>query len=84
MYVNDIIYTIKYVFNILNFCLVAEAYQVALRIKEKLLRKQLVIRKFLGYGRGQQQENKMEENKIPFGTVDRPVGRAFNVHKIRG
>ena len=51
---NGLSYVIQDEFNVLNFCLVAEAYQAALRIKEKLLRKQQNVKRAPRYGRGKQ------------------------------
>ena len=65
-YLNGLSYEIQDEFTILNFHLVAEGYQVALRIEEKLLTRQDNVKKYSGYGQGQQKTG-YHLNQIRYG-----------------
>ena len=65
-YLNGLSYEIQDDFTILNFHSVVEAYQVALRIEEKLLRRQHNVKRYSGYGQGQQKTG-YHLNRIRYG-----------------
>ena len=74
-YVNGLSYAIQDEFNALNFHSVAEAYQVALRIEEKLLRKQQNTRINIGYRRRQQKEKQVEDGESSSIAAEETVGK---------
>jgi hypothetical protein len=68
---------------VLNFHLFVEDYQATLRSENKLQRKKHNLRRIQLFGRGKHIENKEEIEAIS-STMDKPIGRRFNVERKRG
>jgi len=80
--VNGLSYAIQDDFDVLNFNLVVENYQVALGIEDKLQRKEKNMRRGQGFERGRHRE-KQEEFEASASTMDQLVVRIFDVDRGR-